>query len=247
MWKKEIMDTLKQTALVLSFMLILPVAFGINQLMLPENMPASTYADFGRLITLPALILYLAYMMFSSDDNDSAAEYLQSLPISKWKLMLIKVLPRFLVSMILLFIFFSSFVPFTFIKADSVFWSLFTLQIMILGFFMGISARKNIILAFAFLIVIISPLFAGSVILDFIFSQISFESSMMLHTHPLGSMIVISILLLPSSLAIASLVKVFRSWDVSSGKIRSKRILKRMAMPLGLIIALFTLEQLHVF
>ncbi|MCK5842561.1 MAG: hypothetical protein KAH31_10360, partial [Candidatus Sabulitectum sp.] len=90
MLKKEIMDTLKQTGLVLSFLLIIPLVYGVNQFRLEENMTFFVYTLWGLTFILPLLSFFLAYTMFASDDHEGAAEYLKSLPLLKWKLLAVK-------------------------------------------------------------------------------------------------------------------------------------------------------------
>ncbi len=73
MLKKEILDTLKQTGLVLSFLLLIPIIFGINQMRFNEEaLNFMWYFDWGLSYLIPVLIIYLAYNMFASEDSDGA-------------------------------------------------------------------------------------------------------------------------------------------------------------------------------
>lgn len=263
MLKKEIMDTLKQTALVLSFLLLMPIIFGINQMRFSsETLSFSWYIDWGMNFLLPILMLYLSYMVFASEDADKATEYLKSLPVNKWKLLAIKILPRFVTIVVISFVYHSIFMS-EFVHQGRFFWfyhspgSLSLLKPLTLiitpllfGFILGISSRSNVFLALAFLLTISYFVFAG----------FNFMSSLSRHLYRLwctvfpnaniGNFFALDSVLriyLPTLLPVLVLLPVFKSWDCSSGRIRSQRMLKRMAAPLGLIIVLFTLDQFNLF
>jgi len=263
MWKKEITDTLKQTALVLSFLLLMPIIFGINQMRFSnESLSFSWYIDWAMSFLLPILMLYLSYMMFASEDSDGATEYMKSLPVNKWKLLAIKILPRFVTIVLIAFVYHSIFMA-GFVHQGRFFWFYYSLESLsllksliliitplIFGFMLGISSRSNVFLALAFLLTMSYFVFAG-------FNFMSPLSHHLYHlwwtVFPNANINIFFALdsvlriFLPTLLPVLVLIPVFKSWDVSSGMIRSQRMLKRMAGPLALIIALFAFDQLHVF
>ena len=268
MWKKEITDTLKQTALVLSFLVLMPMIYLVNHFRFPEaDLSFLWYIDWGISFLISFLALYLAYNMFSSEDSDDALNYIRSLPVNKWKLLAIKILPRLAVALLLVFTYryqieyrFTLGVAgmsqsamllhrFTFLPNTGIF-----LMIMIAGFLLGISDRKNPFLVVALAIPV----------LYMILGEATIPRSMYVNTyhwwyghfgymsHNVWRSIIFLFttflqIYLPAIISFIVLIPVFKSWDASSGKIRSQRILKQMAAPLTLIIALFTLNQLHVF
>jgi hypothetical protein len=265
MWKKEITDTLRQTASVLSFLLVVPLVFGINQLRLEENLPFSSYAIWWTLVVAPLLMLYLAYTMFASDDTDDAQEYLKSLPLPYRNIFWMKVLPRFVSA--LLFILAANWLvhKYWWTHGMSAFWlstdiegyleSVFMVAAaMIYGFLLGISDRRNPFLAIALMIPVLYILLSSDIlvirkILYFLYSHVMKPLELM-HAWFFNLLRVVSFIIavvIPAALPLLVLISVFKSWDVSSGKIRSQRILKRMAGPLVLIIALFIFEQLHLY
>ncbi len=263
MWKKEITDTLKQTALVLSFLLLIPVVFGINQMRFQQDLYFPWYIDWAMAFLIPILLLYLSYMMFSSEDSDNALEYLKTLPIKKSTLLVIKLLPRFAAVFMLVFVYqilFRCFVPmeqgFSWFNLFSGSWSVTHFTILILvglfsGFILGISDRKNPFLAIALAIPVLY-IFLSHGWVPSSFLRFMYHAWWQVFQHDRYNDILWFLSLtfqvyLPSVMSLLVLIPVFKSWDMSSDKVRSQKILKRMAAPLLLIICLYTVEQLHLF
>ncbi len=265
MWKKEITDTLKQTGIVLSFLLLMPIIFGINQIRFSgESLSFSWYIDWGMSYLIPFLILYLAYNIFSQEDSDGALEYLNTLPLNNWKLLAIKILPRFVVLSSLVLIYeslFRSIQPnHSGLSTSVLLWGSLTflhessllLIAMVSGFMLGLSDRKNPFLILAFAVPVLYIVLSRYYLPPSSFFRFFYYFWWKLFGHDrynfilwfLSSAIQIT---LPAVIPVAVLIPLYKSWDAFSGKIRSQRILKRMAAPLTLIIALFTLNQLNVF
>ena len=246
MWKKEISDTLKQTALVLSFLLVIPVVFWINSMRLTDNQTFSHYAGAGIALTLPLLMLYLAYMMFSREDSDNASEYLESLPLSKLKLLLLKVLPR-LVAFWFFFIGYSLYLwlsPAQISSNDGFFLigysitelvmaAVIPLLAMLSGFLLGISDRRNPVLVAVFFLLVLFPLVPGPLL------AISLYDTFLVHNtnHLLSILSMAGVILLIPLLSILPPLSVYGRQRFSSKKIVSQRMLKEMAIPTMLIIA----------
>lgn len=250
MWKKEIVDTLKQTGFVLSFLLVIPVVFWINSMRLTDNQSFMHYAVAGIVLSFLMLILTLAYQMFSREDSDNASEYLKSLPFSRWKLLSVKILPRLGVIWIFIFAYlcFVWFPPAQISSSDEFFRiglistellivSTFSLMVMLSGFLLGISDRRNPVLITAFLLLILYPLFPGLMLAIRLFENVLMHQRNQL-------LILTSInttILLPTVISLCILIPLYKSWDCASGKIRSQRMLKRMVIPTALIAALWGL------
>ncbi|MEA3267166.1 MAG: ABC transporter permease subunit [Candidatus Fermentibacteria bacterium] len=268
MWKKEITDTLKQTARVLSFLLIIPLVYGVNQFRLEENMTFFVYTLWGLTFILPILSFILAYTMFASDDSEGAAEYLRSLPVSRWKLLAVKILPRFILFILLMFFCRKVLATFWFGAGISSVWSAFgvegflkntliVLTVMAGGFVLGISNRKNpflilcLLVPVVFLYATLSPygsILSSKLIWVYYFNFMEPLGIEQLWVFNLGRFLTYMIgTALPGVLPILVLIPVYRSWDCSSGKVRSERIMKRMAIPLGFIIALYATSELKLF
>ena len=269
MLKKEILDTLKQTGLILSFLLITPLIYGVNQLRLEENMSFFVYSFSGLAFLLQLLSFFLAYKMFDSDDQEAAAEYLKSLPISRWKLLAVKILPRFILILLLVFAshkYLEAFWPrvgisfswFSF-GIEGIFQSaLITLTILVNGFVLGISERKNpfillfLLMPVLFLYMNMSPYGYGSILSSeltwlFYFNIIEpngFEFGVFRLAIFIAYIVGTA---LPAILPTLLLIPVYKSWDCSSAKIRSNKIMKRMAIPLGFVITLYVVAELKLF
>ncbi|MCK5132156.1 MAG: ABC transporter permease subunit [Candidatus Sabulitectum sp.] len=265
MWKNEIMDTLKQTALVLSFSLLIPIIYGINSMRFPEeNLFFTWYIDWGLTYLIPILTLYLAYNMFASEDSDGALEYMKSLPVNKWELLAIKILPRLAVTLVLMLIYTYLVMGHYLPRQLGVSWlstlllrfSLlpnaisigFPLMVLISGFMLGISNRKNqflvLALAIPILYMIYSQGFLGVRFSLYHFWWKLFQTDQYNHIMRLLSSVIQ--IYIPAMIPLVVLIPVFKSWDCSSGRARSERMLKRMAGPLGLLIVLYAVGQLHL-
>ncbi|MCK5132158.1 MAG: hypothetical protein KAR40_08425 [Candidatus Sabulitectum sp.] len=264
MLKKEIKDTLKQTALVFSFMLLIPIIFGINNLRFPEeDLSFLWYIEWGVSYLISFLTLYLAYNMFASEDSDGALDYIRSLPVNKWKLLAIKILPRLAVTLLLVFAYRYQIeyrytlgvagisqsgmllYHFSFLPNTGIF-----LMIMIAGFLLGISNRKNPFLVVALAMPVLYMILGKASLPGPMYRSIYYwwygHFGYMSHNVYRSMMFLFTTFLqvyLPSILSFTVLIPVFNSWDCSSGRIRSQRILKRIAGPLGMIIALYTISN----
>lgn len=266
MWKKEILDTLKQTGLVLSFLLLIPIIFGINQVRLSENMPFLYYAVWVITVLIPLLVFSLAYKMFAAEDTDNASEFLKSLPISVWKLLALKIVPRLAIVWLFVIVFNE--------LISATWWShgirsswvntnlegritniLFPLIALLSGFILGLTDRKNPILIIAlllpafFLLTMVEGSSINVKLLQGYWIYFMKPSGITpVWVWQIGRVLAFSVsAIIPATLPILVLVPVIKSWDSSSEKVRSQGILKRMSVPLVLIICLYTVEQFHLF
>lgn len=268
MLKKEIIDTLKQTALVLSFLLIIPLVYSVNQFRLEENMTFFVYILWGLTFILPLLSFYLAYTMFASDDREGAAEYLKSLPLSKWKLLAVKILPRSILILLLVLACNKYLVAFWPRAGISSAWfafgvggflksTLIVLTVIASGFVLGISDRKNPFLVLCLLVPILflyetlssyGSVLSSKLIWLYYFNFMEALGIEQFWVFNLGRFLTYIVgTALPAVLPILVLIPVYKSWDCSSGKVRSERIMKRMAIPMGFIIALYAATKLKLF
>ncbi len=248
MLKKEITDTLKQTGFVLSFLLLVPVVYWINSMRLTNNQPFSHYAGAGIMLSFLLLVFTLAYQMFSSEDSDNASEYLKSLPITGWKLLSVKIAPRLAVTWIFLFgycLFIWS--PPAQISGSNNFFRtgysviellaalIFTLQVLLWGFLLGVSDRKNPVLALVILGIAMYPLVPGPVLaLSFFDNFLVYQRSQLFILISL-----LSVILLPPLTILLIMIPKYNSWDCTSSKIKSQQMLKRIALPAALVAGLW--------
>ncbi|MCK5132157.1 MAG: hypothetical protein KAR40_08420 [Candidatus Sabulitectum sp.] len=247
MLKKEIMDTLKQTTLVLSFLLLIPIVFWVNNMILQDNPPFSFYLTSGVMLGITLLAFSLAYTMFSSKRDEF--KNLLSTASSKWELLAVKTLPRLTVVWILMLAFLiigamppeqiagSAFMRILGIRLGE-FLVIFSvpLLIMLSGFFLGMADKKSPLLIGCFLLAMTYPLLTGPKILINVFDKVFIP----LRITAIATLDVATIItvLLPSALVVCVLIPFYKSWNASSEKIKKERMLKRMAGPVGLIILL---------
>lgn len=67
MLRKELIATLRQSLSVLGFLALVPVVYWINQARLADNPDFGHYLNWGLMLVLPFLALYLAYMIFDEE------------------------------------------------------------------------------------------------------------------------------------------------------------------------------------
>jgi len=248
MIRKEILATLRQTALTLSFGLLLPVVYWINELRLSENKPFGHYAEFGAMTLIVFLVLNLAYTMFASEDKDDAGEYLKSLPFSKYRLLCLKVLPRLLVSLLFLFgyEFFVSPLAGRYTVSGSLLVFIPALVAMLSGFLLGISNRRNPFLAGLLLLPVFYWFLSGPLAAHISWRTL-LENTNFIYELTGSSIIhmrlciIISqgiVNLLPTLLPVAVLLPLYRKWDCSSGELRSQVMLKKLLIPTALILVI---------
>ncbi|MEA3267167.1 MAG: hypothetical protein U9P42_09545 [Candidatus Fermentibacteria bacterium] len=245
MYKKEFIASLKQTAAILSFLLLIPIIHQVNEMRLPGGTSSlGTYMMNGGFLCFALLIAGLAYMMFSSEDNDDALEYLKTLPISKWELLKIKVIPRLSILLIpaLAVIISVALQPsITAIELYLLVVAPVLLSIMIAlmsGFFLGLSDRKNPILIGSMTLLTSYPIFFGSIVMHRISRYIVHrtQAEIPVYLYALVHLVTVTI---PVLIPLFLLIPVYRSWDCTSGKVRSQAILKRLAVPSILIVILW--------
>ena len=97
MFAREMRETARQTLFVLAFYILVPVLYLIDLTGVRSQMTLLWYLSNGLNLTIVILIVYLAWNLFRPEERDGATEYLLSLPVSKWKILLSKVLPRLIV------------------------------------------------------------------------------------------------------------------------------------------------------
>jgi|GEM_PF-1150275 len=100
---REIRETIAQTAFVMSFYLFVPLLYLMDVSMYDTGMTLLEYMANGLDLMVMVTSIYLAYNMFRREENDGAAEYLLSLPVSRCRILAVKTLPRIVMALVLLF------------------------------------------------------------------------------------------------------------------------------------------------
>ena len=90
-------ETLRQTLFILAFYILVPVLYLVDLTGVRSQMSFLWYMSNGLNLTFIILVIYLAWNMFRVEYRDGAMEYMLSLPVSSWKKLMFKVLPRIFV------------------------------------------------------------------------------------------------------------------------------------------------------
>lgn len=101
MWIKELRETLRQTAFIMAFFILIPLLFLADQAVYKTGLTSIEYISNGLDLFILITAAYLAYNMFKAEERDGAVEYLLSLPISRLNLFKYKVIPRIVILTVL--------------------------------------------------------------------------------------------------------------------------------------------------
>jgi ABC-type Na+ efflux pump permease subunit len=95
MLRKEIGDALKKFVESLVVLVIIPLMYIFDKLIWKWGLDYRSLIDTGFVITLLIYAVYAGGTVFQSERKDRAFEYLFSLPLTRRKIILAKILPRF--------------------------------------------------------------------------------------------------------------------------------------------------------
>lgn len=102
MLKKEFFDALKRLMECLLLLLVIPVAFVFDKYLIHFGWSFSEVFEYFSLMVLIIYPLIAGVTIFQSERKDRAFEYLFSLPLSRFKIILYKIFPRFLFLILLI-------------------------------------------------------------------------------------------------------------------------------------------------
>ncbi len=102
MFKKEILDSLKTLILCLLLFLGVPLGFALDRIFIHFGWNFSDLFNFMFLITTIAFPIAAGLNIFQSEKKDRAFEYLFSLPLSKFQIIMYKILPRLALLLVLI-------------------------------------------------------------------------------------------------------------------------------------------------
>jgi ABC-type transport system involved in cytochrome c biogenesis permease component len=252
--RRETGDTLRQTGAMLFLLLLIPLVYAFNNARFDGGMSLYHHFYYGGLFVLAATLLVLARFMFERECSDGAMEYLKTLPLTPARVLWVKVLPRLVVSWLLVWLFVRVFFGelFSLMRIGWMDWELYLLcflppaLLMAGGFLYGVSGRKGALPALMLLIPVLYSLFRGqqvakSLLLAFLRRYAEGISLGGLHAaHALAIAIGV---LLPPLLSLLALMPLFRQWQSTPEKVLSERIVRRAAIPTVLLLALFLIYR----
>jgi hypothetical protein len=102
MLKKEILDSLKIFILCLLLLLGVPLGFALDRIIIHFGWNFSDLFNFMFLMTTIAFPITAGLAIFQSEKKNRAFEYLFSLPLSRFKILMCKVLPRLMLLLVLI-------------------------------------------------------------------------------------------------------------------------------------------------
>lgn len=102
MLKKEISDSLKTFILCLLLLLGVPLGFALDKIIIHFGWNFSDLFNFMFLMTTVAFPIAAGLTIFQSEKKDRAFEYLFSLPLSRFQIIMYKVLPRLALLLVLI-------------------------------------------------------------------------------------------------------------------------------------------------
>ncbi|MFO7626871.1 MAG: hypothetical protein R6V62_06415 [Candidatus Fermentibacteraceae bacterium] len=252
--RREIRDTLGQTGAMLLFLLLIPLLYAVNNARFGGTMSLSHHLFYGGLFVLAATLLVLARLMLERENRDGAMEYLKTLPLTPAQVLRLKVLPRLVVSWILVWLFvkisFGGLV--SMMRTGMTGWELFLLfllppaLLLTGGFLYGVSGRKGALPALMLLIPVLYILLPGQQVAHSLFGAFlsRYGEGMGLAgvRATLGICFIIGTLL-PPLLSLLALMPLFRQWQSTPEKVLSERIVRRAAIPTVLMLALFLIHM----
>ncbi|PIE53604.1 hypothetical protein CSA37_00095 [Candidatus Fermentibacteria bacterium] len=247
MIKKEILDTLKQAGTFAILALIIPVVYLVNSLRLENNQDFIHYLDWGLTFLFPALILYMSWSIFGKEDSEDSWDYLRTLPVGRWKLFLIKTLPRIVLTIpIVCWMTFYRWGWTMYPEGNTMLWITVSLLTASSGFFLGLAERKNpaMVLLFSLPVLFLTEYVEGT--------GLSWETSIWFFLNVMkpngweyaglffwfSRISLLLFTLIPAALPVLALIPLYRDWNSCSKKAMSLKAAKRMAIPVMVLVAI---------
>ena len=218
MFLKELKDTLKQTGSIMMLMVVMPLIYLLDSSFYRTGTTLLEYMAGGFALLWMIAVGYLAYNMFRPEEKDNAVEYILSLPIARWKLLICKLVPRvvILLALNMLTVFLGS--------GHIWFYNLpgllaFVVFSQVCGFTLGIVGRKSLITRLMLFVMTICAFIINSIPPVFIWKDQVPASG------PLNIIVEFVILAL-------ILIPIYRNWDLKPVRARELSFAKIAIVPL---------------
>ena len=101
MLKKECLEAIKKLLESLLILIVIPLAIVWDKLVAHSGLPYADTFKAGLIATLVTYAIYAGATIFQPERKDKAFEYLFSLPLTRSRIVMAKVLPRFIILEIL--------------------------------------------------------------------------------------------------------------------------------------------------
>ncbi|MCD4777210.1 MAG: hypothetical protein K8S15_14325 [Candidatus Aegiribacteria sp.] len=232
MFLKEVKDTLKQTGFIMAFLAVMPLVYLLDSSLYKTGVTFLEYMVGGFALLWMVAVGYLAYNMFRPEEKDNAVEYILSLPINRWKLLIWKVTPRVSVLLVLIGI------PLLITNSIPIGMVAFVVFVQLCGFTLGIVGRKSWIARSVLFVMTICVYLINTIPPKFIWRQFVPASStlshpstiMMLMEHVMFSQL--SYILVEFALLAVILLPLYRNWDLKPIRAGELSFAKRAIVPM---------------
>lgn len=236
MFLKEVKDTLRQTGFIMAFLAVMPLVYLLDSSFYRTGVTFSEYMGGGFALLWMIAVGYLAYNMFRHEEKDNAVEYILSLPISRWKLLIWKVIPRVVVLLILIGI------PLVTISIP-IGMVAFVIFAQLCGFVLGIVGRKSWITRLMLFVMTICVFFINNTPPKFMWKQFIPASTLLPNPSPIMTFMEhvlfsqLSYILIEFGFLALILLPLYRTWDLKPVRVRELSFAKRSLIPL-IVLAL---------
>lgn len=237
MFLKEIKDTLRQTGFIMAFLAVIPPVYLLDSSLYKTGVTFPEYMWGGFALLWMIAAGYLAYNVFRPEEKDNAVEYILSLPIARWKLLIWKTAPRVVV-LLLINVIVQCF-------NGNYFWFysftgllVFVVFSQVCGFALGLVGRKSWITRLMLFVMTICAFIINSMPPEFLWKENVKWSSVL--PHPSAIMMwmehirfsQLSYILVELGLLALILVPLYRTWDLKPVRVRELSFAKRSLIPM---------------
>jgi len=234
---KEIKDTLKQAGFIMAFLAVIPLVYLLDSSLYKTGVTFPEYIAGGFALLWMIAVGYLAYNMFRPEEKDNAIEYILSLPIARWKLLIWKTAPRVVVLLLINTIaqYLSGiclwFYNFTGLLAFIVF-------SQVCGFALGLVGRKSWLTRLMVFVMTICAFIINSMPPVFIWKEFVKGSSLLPYPSPFlmwmehVRLSQLPYILLEFGFLALILVPLYRTWDLKPIRVRELSFAKRSLIPM---------------
>jgi len=247
MYKKEFMESGRQALMVLIFLLIIPLFYVLDQLLIETGLDYKKVSVMGMGLVISIITLIYTTTIFQNETRDHAMEYLLSLPVSRYSIIGWKLGPRISILTILYVVFLAIQPSGRDVFADG--YSLFIhpavlpmviFALLIFGFILGLIGYKNVFMK-VFVIISFYAVMGGAVGLAANFIDISKDEFRLEGVAPcfwISSCVILLIYWLSFS-------PVFTRFDLKPEQLHIKRFAFR-AVPMLLIFIIAAVASLII-
>ncbi len=224
----------------MAFLAVMPLVYLLDSYLYKTGVTFLEYIGGGFALLWMIAVGYLAYNMFRPEEKDNAVEYILSLPITRWKLLIWKTVPRVAVLLALNLL--------TVCLGGGHFWFYsftgllaFVVFSQVCGFVLGIVGRRSWITRLMLFVMTICAFIINSVPPVFIWKDVVNANSMLQYLPNLSPMLIwmdhvrfsqLSYILVEFGFLALILLPLYRIWDLKPIRVRELSFAKRSIIPL---------------